>query len=74
MRCFKADIATAMETLNFNFKTENNKLAKDIPLRMTLMMLQNARQETQKISNEVTANFRADIDKLKEYTEKIQNE
>jgi hypothetical protein len=69
MSCFKADVATAtvkMETLNYNFKTENTKLAKDIPSRMTLMLRQNTKQETQKISNELTENFRADTDKLKE--------
>jgi len=48
IRYFKADITTAMETSNSDFKTENTKLAKDIPSRMTLILHQNSRQETPK--------------------------
>ena len=32
---FKADVATAIETLNSNFKTENTKMAENISSRMT---------------------------------------
>lgn len=32
---FKADVATARETLNSNFKTQNTKLAKDITSCLT---------------------------------------
>jgi hypothetical protein len=34
VRNFKTDIATAMEKLNSNFKSQNTILAKDIPSRM----------------------------------------
>jgi hypothetical protein len=62
---FKADVATAIETLNSNFKTENTKLAKDIPSRMTSELTKNSKQK-QKFSDELTAKFRTETDKMKE--------
>jgi len=35
LRSFKANVATAMETLNWKFKNENNKKANVVYLRMT---------------------------------------
>jgi len=35
IRSFKAEIATAMGRLNYNFKSENTNVAKDISWRMT---------------------------------------
>jgi hypothetical protein len=54
---FKADVTTAVEMLNSNFKIENTKLAKDITSNMTTQLTLKVQAEPQKLSDELTANF-----------------
>ena len=71
----KADIATAVETLNSNFKAENVKLAADITSSLTSQLTSIFRAENQELAEELTATFQAETVKLREeLSQKIQNE
>jgi len=56
----KADVATAMETLNCNYKCEKTKPAEDIYSRMTSQLTSKHQTETRKISNKLRAQYRAE--------------
>jgi predicted secreted protein len=71
----KADIATAVETLNCNFKAENVKLAADIISSMSSQLTLKFQAENQKLAEKFRAKFQAEIVKLREELwQKIQNE
>jgi hypothetical protein len=71
----KADVATAVETLNSNFKAENVKLAADNTSSLTSQLTSKFRAENQKLAEELTAKFNAETAKLREeLSQKIQNE
>jgi predicted secreted protein len=54
---FKADVATAVEMLNSNFKIGNIELVKEITSDMITELKSKFQAETQKLSDELTANF-----------------
>jgi hypothetical protein len=58
--------ATAMKTLNSNFKTESTKQTKDISSRITSKLTSKFQAKILDIFDVLTANIRAETAKLKE--------
>jgi dsDNA-specific endonuclease/ATPase MutS2 len=72
----KAGVATAIETLNSNFKTESTKQTKDKSSRIMSKLTSKFQAKTQEIFEEFTATNirRQTVEMNEELSKKIQND